>query len=112
MHLRDRTLVVPPFRLQRNGQAYASGAELEIDLTAVRPGRYRVLAVQNFHVEDTNPNLDERVAGVFLAGARGDRRWEEPEAFPVECRKLALLAHLEVGARLRLLPAGARVLFA
>jgi hypothetical protein len=37
MHLRDRTLVVPPFRLERNGQAYASGAELEIDLTAVRP---------------------------------------------------------------------------
>jgi hypothetical protein len=70
-----------------------------------------VLAVQNFHVEDTNPNLDECLAGVFLAGARDDRRWEEPEAFPVECRKLALLAHLEVGTRLRLLPAAARVVF-
>jgi hypothetical protein len=112
MHLRDRTLVVPPFRVERHGQAYTSGAELEIDLAGVRPGRYRVLAVQNFHVEDTNPNLDECVAGVFLAGARGDRRWEEPEAFPVECRKLALLAHLEVGARLRVVPAGAGVLLA
>ncbi len=103
---------MPPFRLERNGQTYTSATELEIDLTTVRPGRYRVLAVQNFHVEDTNPNLDECIAGVFLAGARGDRRWEEPEAFPVECRKLALLAHLDVGARLRLLPAGARIAFA
>jgi hypothetical protein len=106
MRLRGRTLVVPPFRLSRNGQAFVSGAELEIDLAAVRPGRYRVLAVQNFHVEDTNANLDECVAGIFLAGVSHDGRWQQPEAFPVECRKLALLAHLDVGARIRLLPAG------
>lgn len=111
MRLRGRTLVVPPFRLRRNGQAFVSRADLEIDLAAIRPGRYRVLAVQNFHVEDTNPNLDECVAGVFLAGASSDGRWQQPEAFPVECRKLALLAHLDVGVRIRLLPAGEPVGF-
>jgi hypothetical protein len=96
------TLVVPPFRLERHGLAYVSPAELEIDLEPVRPGAYRVLAVQSFHVEDTSPDLERCAAGVFLARRRSGGRWEEPEAFPVECRTLGVLGYLEVAAAPRL----------
>jgi hypothetical protein len=106
IRLRGRTLVVPPFRVDKFGLSFASRAELSIDLEAVRPGHYRVLAVQNFHIEDTNPALGECVAGVFLAARRSDGKWEEPEAFPVECRSLALLGHVEVGPVTRLTAAG------
>lgn len=104
LRLRGRTVIVPPFRLEKHGQAYVSQAELEIDLEPVRPGAYRVLAVQNFHVEDANPDLEQCAAGVFLARRRRDGTWEEAEAFPVECRTLAVLAHLEVSSTPRLVP--------
>ena len=90
-------LVLPPFRIEKHGQIFRSPDELRIDLASVRPGRYRVIAVHNFHVEDRNPNLRECLTGVFLAGRRGDGTWEEPEAFPIECRSLAVLGELEVG---------------
>jgi hypothetical protein len=94
--LQGRVLVVPPFRLQHHRQRYRSPAEIRIDLSAVAPGHYRIVAVHNFHVEDCNPHLDECVAGVFLAAFRDDGRWEEPERFPVECRTLAVLGELVV----------------
>jgi hypothetical protein len=87
---------VPPFRIERWGQIYVNDAELDIDLSVVADGLYRILAVHNFHVEDRNPNLGECVAGIFLAGRRCDGAWEEPERFPVECRSLRLLATVEV----------------
>jgi hypothetical protein len=92
-------LIVPPFRLTRAPQNYLSANELRIDLTHIVAGRYRILAVHNFHVEDRNPRLDECVAGVFLAARRNDGRWEEPERFPVECRSLAVLGELRVSER-------------
>jgi hypothetical protein len=102
-------LEVPRFRIERHGQVCASDAELQIDLSVVAEGLYRVVAVQNFHVEDRNPDLGECVGGVFLAGLRSDGTWEEPESFPVECRALALLATIEVGAgTARLLDEGPR----
>lgn len=105
LQLRGRTVIVPPFRLEKHGQAYVSPAELEIELEGVRHGAYRVVAVQNFHVEDTNPDLESCSAGIFLARRRGDGTWEEPEGFPVECRTLAVVAHLDVSATPRLAPA-------
>jgi hypothetical protein len=66
----------------------------------VAPGRYRVLAVHNFHVEDRNDRLDEAVAGLFLAAWRSDGAWEEPERFPVECRNLQVLAVVDVPVRI------------
>jgi hypothetical protein len=90
-----RTLIVPPFRIQRHGLSYTSPAELRIDLAALRPAAYRVVAVHNFHVEDCNPSLEECTAAVFLA-ARLPGGWEEPEAFPVECRTLEILGHVQV----------------
>jgi hypothetical protein len=89
-------LVVPPFRLRHLRQHYISPTEIQIDLAGVMPGFYRVFAVHNFHVEDRNPRLDECVAGVFLAARLDDSGWEEPERFPVECRALAVLMHIEV----------------
>jgi hypothetical protein len=100
-------LQVPPFRIERHGLVYASDAELQIDLSIVSDGIYRVLAVHNFHVEDRNRNLDECVGGIFLAGLRRDGTWEEPERFPVECRALGILATVEVrGGTARLLAGG------
>ena len=97
--LRGRRLIVPPFRLEAHGQTYTSRAELRIEVATLRPGRYRVLAVQNFHVEDRSADLSDAVAGVFLARRDDQGRWQEPEAFPIECRLLAVLGELEVGAR-------------
>ena len=86
---------MPPFQISRHGLTYRSHVELQIDLTPLRRGAYRVLAVHNFHVEDCNPQLDVCTAGVFLA-ARLANGWEEPETFPVECRTLATLGHVMV----------------
>ncbi len=94
--LKAGVLIVPPFRLPHLRQHYVSAAEIRIDLASVAPGRYRVLVVHNFHVEDRNPRLDECVAAVFLAAWREDGRWEEPERFPMECRALAVLGELVV----------------
>lgn len=94
--LEANVLIVPPFRLSRRWQTYISDAELRIDLSRVDDGRYRILAVHNFHVEDRNPRLDECVAGVFLAAWCDNGRWEEPERFPVECRTLAILGELAI----------------
>ncbi|MGZ5235367.1 MAG: hypothetical protein ACXWCV_03540 [Caldimonas sp.] len=91
------SLQIPPFRIERHAQTYLSPSDCEIDLRVVGPGRYRVLAVHNFHVEDRNPDLGVCVAGVFLAALRSDGAWEEPERFPVECRTLELLGVIEVG---------------
>ena len=89
-------LVVPPFRIHRFRQAYLNPDEIRIELAAIAPGHYRVMAVHNFHVEDCNPCLDECIAGLFLAAQRDDGSWEEPERFPVECRAVAVLATLRV----------------
>ena len=53
------------------------------------PDVYRVLAVQNFWIEDDNPDLSQAIAGVFLARRRTDGEWQEPENWPIECRTLA-----------------------
>jgi hypothetical protein len=96
--LAGRLLKVPPLRIGRHALSYLSPTEHVIDLHEVAPGRYRVLAVHNFHVEDRNPDLGVCALGVFLAAERGDGAWEEPERFPVECRTLAVLGVIEVGA--------------
>jgi len=93
----DGTLIVPPFRLVLHGQAFVHASTLRIDLRSLVPGTYRVLAVQNFWIEDENPDLDECIAGVFLARRRSDGRWEEPERWPLECRTLAVLGHVTAG---------------
>ncbi len=89
-------LVVAPFRITGPHQSYAHASESRIELAAIAPGRYRVIAVHNFHVEDCNPRLDECVAGLFLAARRADGSWEEAERFPVECRAVAVLATLDL----------------
>jgi len=69
--------------------------ELKIDLRRLEPDVYQVLAVQDFWVEDCNPNLHEYVAAIFLARRTTEGRWEEPENWPVECRTLSLLGYLD-----------------
>jgi hypothetical protein len=89
-------LVVPPFRIDRLAQRFLQRSELRIDLTGLVPDVYRVLAVQNFWIEDTNPDLSEGLAAVFLARRRVNDAWEEPENWPVECRTLATLGYVDI----------------
>jgi hypothetical protein len=96
LRLQASQLVIPPFRIARPGRQYRQPSELRIDLSGLEPDLYRVLAVQNFWIEDRNPALSEALAGVFLARRRADGAWEEPENWPVECRTLALLGTVDL----------------
>ena len=95
-------LVVPPFRIDHPSQSFLQRSELRIDLLGLVPDVYRVLAVQNFWMEDTHPELSEASAGVFLARRRLDGLWEEPENWPVECRTLATLGCVDARALKRI----------
>ena len=77
---------------------YISPAALHVDLTRLPADTIRIIAVHNFRVEDCNPNLDECLAGVFLARKNADH-WEEAEDPPIECRAVEVLAHLDNVAR-------------
>ena len=88
--------MIPAFEIRRFGQSFVSASPIRIDLEAVDPGLYRVVAVHNFQVEDRDPDLGRCVAGVFLARRRGDGSWEEPERFPMECRAVQVLGELQV----------------
>ena len=92
------TLRIAPFLIRKWEQRYVSPVTLCIDLDRLPPGLYRIVAVHNFRAEDCNPDLEECLAGVFLA-QRLDSRWEEAEDHPVECRSLEALGHLDTVAR-------------
>jgi len=96
LQVRDSLLIVPPFRLRKHSQTFINPVELTIDLRSVRPGRYQLVAVHNFQLEDRNPNLNQCLGGVFLAARRADGAWEEAEAQPVECRTLEVLGYVKV----------------
>jgi hypothetical protein len=89
-------LIVPPFRIDRLFQRFLQRSELRIDLAGLVPDVYRVLAVQNFWIEDDNPDLSQAIAGVFLARRRTDGEWEEPENWPIECRTLAVVGCVDI----------------
>ena len=93
--IESSTLIVPPFCLRHRHRRYLLTTTLRIDLRPLDPDDYRVLAVQSFWIEDDNPDLSERLAGIFLARRRTDGGWEEPESWPVECRTLAVLGRLD-----------------
>ncbi len=90
------SLLIPPFRIDRHTQSYHQPSELRIDLAGLEPDVYRVIAVQNFWLEDHDPDLSQALAGVFLARRRADGAWEEPENWPIECRSLAVLGQVAV----------------
>ncbi|HTN49931.1 MAG TPA: hypothetical protein VMK32_10910 [Burkholderiaceae bacterium] len=96
LRLGGNQLLVPPFLLSRGHQRYRQPGEIRIDLSGLEPDLYRVVAVQNFWIEDGSPDLSEALAGVFLARRRADGAWEEAENWPIECRTLALLGHVDL----------------
>jgi hypothetical protein len=98
LRLDGTVLVIPPFRIDHASQRFLQRSELRIDLSALVPDVYRVLAVQNFWIEDANPELSEVLAGVYLARRRSDGLWEEPENWPVECRTLETLGYVDTRA--------------
>jgi len=96
LRLEAAALVIPPFRLHDLGQCFVQHHMLRIDLTSLEPDLYRIVVVQNFWIEDTNPDLDQCLAGIFLARRRRDGQWEAAENWPVECRSIACLGVLDV----------------
>jgi hypothetical protein len=92
------TLRIAPFLICKWDQRYVSPEALCIDLERLPPALYRIVAVHNFRMEDRNPDLDECLAGIFLA-RRVDCRWEEAEDHPVECRSIEVLGHLDTVLR-------------
>lgn len=96
LRLDGRQLLVPPFRIARRTTRYVQSLELTIALGDLEPDVYRILAVQNFWVDDHDPDLSICPAAVFLARRRRDGDWEAPETWPVECRTLATLGHVDV----------------
>ena len=95
-------LRVAPFRIEQWGQTFINPGALVIDLERLPAALYRIVAVHNFRAEDRNPNLNECLAGIFLARRIGPR-WEEAEDHPVECRSIEVLAYLDTLLR-RILP--------
>ncbi len=96
LRLEATQLVIPPFQVHRLEQRFVQARELRIDLASLAPDLYRVLGVQNFWSEDSNPDLRECLAAVFLARCRGEGCWEEPENWPIECRTLAILGYVDI----------------
>jgi hypothetical protein len=92
------TLCIAPFAILRWGLVYISPMQLTIDLDQLPVAVYRIVAVHNFRAEDCNPQLDECLAGIFLARARGDA-WEVAEDPPTECRTIQVLGHVDSSSR-------------
>ena len=89
-----KILHVPPFVIEKWGRRYVSPGALQIDLQRLPATPYKIIAIHNFRVEDRNPNLEECLAGIFLA-RRAKHRWEEPEDHPLECRGIELLGFID-----------------
>jgi len=96
LKIKDLQLIVPRFSIRKYNQTFINPVVLKIDLSQLQPAHYRVIAVQNFHVEDTNPNLDECLCGIFLAAKKVDGSWEIPENFPVECRTIKIIGYIHL----------------
>jgi hypothetical protein len=94
-HSMDRTashvLVVSPCRLQRGRQTFLLRRSRAIDLRCIESDLYQVHLVQDFWSDDTNPDLSECLAGIFLGRRRQSGDWEVPERWPIECRSLDIL---------------------
>ena len=103
LRVEGTTLRIAPFVVRRFGVAYASGGEIEIALAGLAEPNVRILAVHDFRIEDRDPDLSRARAAVLLARKTGGR-WQAAEDPPLECRAVALLGTLDVGAR-RVVPA-------
>jgi hypothetical protein len=88
-------LLIPAFRLKVGRHAYRLEALLRIDLRALEPDLYRVHIVQDFWTDCGFADLDERLAAIFLGRRRRWGEWEQPESWPVECRDLLVLGHVD-----------------
>jgi hypothetical protein len=93
LKIKKGDLIVLPFRIKIFGQMYINSKELPIDLSKIKSGIYQIIVVHNFQVEDTNPNLKECLAGIYLSKQVGGE-WEKPENRTIECRSIEILALL------------------
>lgn len=94
VYIRHNQVIISPFCIIQYGLKYINPEELSINLDLLKLDFYTIIAVHNFQVEDCNPNLDECLAGVFFACHNAGVQ-EEPEEYPVECRAIKVLGHID-----------------
>lgn len=94
--LAAEALVIPPFQVSFLAQRFVHRQEMRIELASLVPDLYRIVVVQNFWMEDAEPDLDQCLAGIFLARRRRDGQWEAAENWPVECRTIAVIGLLDL----------------
>jgi hypothetical protein len=83
-------LIIPPFRMEKHRLTYINPRPLKIAVNDLPAKLSRIVVVHNFQVEDCNSNLQECLAGIFLAGLINGK-WEEPENHPIECRTIEII---------------------
>ena len=88
-------LRISEFRIHKYQMDYINPYPIMIDLRTLRPGKYRIIAVHNFKVEDKNPDLFVGICGIFLSGKQNDTEWDKPEYLPFECRTLEILGIID-----------------
>ncbi len=89
----DSMLHIPPFIIRKWGQAFINPELIVINLEQLPVDIYKVMAIHNFQIEDSNPRLNECLASVFLA-KHLENRWEQAEDYPIECRSVEVLGYV------------------
>ena len=87
-------LSIKPFIINKWQVAFINPEIININTSKIAPGLYRIMAIQNFQVEDCNPDLNECLAGVFLSRKLANR-WEQAEDHPRECRTIDCMAMID-----------------
>jgi hypothetical protein len=94
LRIDNSILIIPPFKMEKHKLIYVNPRPLKIDINILPAEISGIIVVHNFQVEDCNANLQECLAGIYFAGLINGR-WEQPENFPVECRTIEIIAHLD-----------------
>jgi hypothetical protein len=92
--IENNRLLISPFYIIKYGLKYINPKELSIDLSQIENNIYQIIAVHNFQVEDRNPNIGECILGIFLA-RNINGKFEEAEEYPMECRTIKKLGHID-----------------
>lgn len=88
------TIIIPAFSVEKFNQVFVSHGCIRIDTDVLPSALYRITVVHHFQVEDTNPNLDQCIAGIFLS-PRTQGEFARAEDLQTECRSLFHLGYLD-----------------
>jgi len=98
LQMMGSNLYIPQFSFLKFGQNFMIPHAIQIDLRKIKSGIYRIIVVQNFQVEDRNPNIGPRLAGIILV-RQENGEWVEPESRGIECRTLDIMGYVDTENR-------------